>query len=199
MKNITRGLLFIGVLFLTQQSYGQFSAGLQVSRLKLFGPSGVKNIGLSPKGEYSIDDKTSFYGGLSYYFPYTDSYTDYAYSSDYNGSLPSSVSVTVEQKVSPIHIFAGGKRYFVGDYEASFGVYGIVEAGFLGIPVKTEVGDYDAENYNYSDTDNEFYSNFTLDFGIGSEVDLSFGYLFLDFKLNIPQLKPNEREELFVC
>lgn len=187
--------LIVSVLFITllsSQAYSQLSLGGQVSYLNLFGGTGIKSFGIGIKGDYALDDRTVLTGGFNYYLPSKFSNEVYgnAYSSE---TSPSQIIIESENKISFMHIYFGAKRYFVGDYEDDFGFYGLAEVGILLAPTSTTLEDFN-ENKYYSTVDadqRETLSNFTINFGVGVEKDIDFGYLFADLKLNLPANQAN--------
>lgn len=181
------------MLFFSAEADAQFSMDGMVSFQNMFGGSGLKNFGLGIKAEYALGDKTVITGGFKYYLPsnFEDYTYGYAYSSQTN---PSQIEIETKTGVSFLHLTFGGKRYFVGDYEDNFGLYGIGEAGMLFAPVKTTItGNFDPELYytTFEDGEKETLSNFTIGFGLGFDIDLDFGYLFTDLKLNLPANQVN--------
>lgn len=181
--------LFITIL--SSQAYSQLSLGGQVSYLNLFGGTGLKSFGVGVKGDYAIDDKTVLSGGLNFYLPST--LTEGAYANAFsNQTSPSQIVIDTENKISFIHLYFGGKRYFVGDYEDDFGFYGLAEIGILLAPTTTTLEEFDESKY-YSTVEEgrETLSNFTINFGAGVEKEIDFGYIFLDLKLNLPANQAN--------
>lgn len=192
MKTIKQIVTILFVTLLSSQAYSQISIGGQASFLNLFGGLGLKNIGIGVKGDYAIDDKTVITGGFNYYLG--SKYTDYTYGNAYDSwTFPYQIKIDVEHKVSFIHLYVGGRRYFVGDYEDDFGFYGLAEAGLLIAPITTTLGSYNTLLYYTTEKDGakETLSNFTIGLGCGVEKDLNFGYLFADLKLNIPANQAN--------
>ncbi|MGB0176330.1 MAG: hypothetical protein ACPF9D_04135 [Owenweeksia sp.] len=192
MKSIKRIAAILFISLLSSQAYSQISIGGQVSYLNLFGGSGLKNFGLGVKGDYALNDETVLSGGVNYYLPST--YSDFTYgTANSSQTSPTQIEIDVEYKVSFIHLYFGGRRYFVGDYEDDFGFYGLAEVGLLMAPVTTTLGEYDESRYNTSIEDGakETLINFTLNLGVGVEKELDFGYIFGDLKLNLPANQAN--------
>ncbi len=81
----------------------------------------------------------------------------------------------------------GGKYNLLGDYEAISGLYGLAEVGYLRAPTNTYFSDYDRENYRTREEDgfSRSYSSYNIIIGMGGEVDLYFGYLFTEAKINL--------------
>jgi hypothetical protein len=52
--------------------------------------------------------------------------------------------------------------------------------------VSTTYEDYDANLYNVYKSSSETVMQWTINFGIGAEKNLDFGYIFGDFMLNLP-------------
>ena len=191
-KVLNASALLLAVLF-SASAQSQFSIGGQASFQKLFGGTGLNNFGLGIKGEYAFGDKTTMFGGFNYYFAskYDESRYAYAYSSL---TTPQQIEFATEVKINFMHIGIGAKRYFVGDYEDSFGFYGLLEAGYLIAPVKENfVETFDQTEYytTIEDGEKEMLSNFTIGGGIGAEFDLDFGYLFIDAMLRLPANQVN--------
>ena len=192
MKSVKQIIAILFISFLSSQAYSQISVGGQVSYLNVFGGTGLKSFGFGVKGDYALDDETVLSLGGNYYLPST--YSEFTYATAYsNFTTPSQVEVDVEYKVSFIHVYFGGRRYFVGDYEDDFGIYGLAEVGLLMAPVTTTLGEYDESQYytTVQDGAKETLVNFTLNIGAGVEKELDFGYIFGDLKLNLPANQAN--------
>lgn len=192
MKSIKQIITIVFLSLLSSQAYSQISVGGQASYLNLFGDIGLKNFGFGIKGEYAIKDKIVISGGVNYYL--ASKYSEITFANAIDGQTsPSQIEVDVEQKVSFIQLYFGGKRYFVGDYEADFGLYGLAEAGYLVVPITTSLGNFDNTLYSTFEEDGakQTLTNFTLNFGFGLEKNLEFGYLFADLKLNLPANQVN--------
>lgn len=137
MKSIKQ-ILFVAIItLLSSQAIAQFSAGGQVSYLNLFGGTGIKSLGFGLKGEYGYSDNTVITGGVNYFLGSKFSETTYGNAAS-NQTSPSQIEVDLEYKITFIHLYVGAKRYFVGEYEDDFGLYGIGEAGYMVAPIGTE-------------------------------------------------------------
>jgi len=192
MKKLYSTLILMILIGTSLQVNAQISLGGQVSYLKLFGESGINGIGLGINGGYAYKDDIYSYGGFNYYLPKTFEDNTYGYARDI-ATEPEEIIIESTYKVSMIHIYVGARKYFVGDTESDFGVYGLVEAGYLMVPIKSEVGTYNKSLYfiNEEEVSKEILGNFTIDLGIGAEKDFGFGYLFGDLKLNLPANRAN--------
>ena len=189
MKTITT--IIIGTsLFFYSNTNAQISGGAQLSYLKLFGGTGISSLGLGLKGEYAASEKVAYLGGFNYYFPENEKYTTIANASS-SDLDPNHVDVDYEQKFNFIHIYVGAKYYFAGETAGSFGVYGLGEAGYLFAPFTTTVGDVPSGYHTSLEDGTENVGNLTINFGIGGEGNIGFGYLFGDVKLNLPANQAN--------
>ena len=165
----------------------QLSLSPQFSLLKTFA-GGSTFYGLGTKLEYGFGDKTVGYGGFNYYLPKSFESSAYVDARNFSTS-PSSIQIATKNKLNYIHGFIGAKRYFVGEYDDRdvFGMYGIIELGFMIAPLKVVADeDYDLENYQRFDEVKETDKGLPSGFGLGCEFDLDALYLFVDGKLNIP-------------
>lgn len=189
--NLLLGIVF---LFLAQSSFAQFSIGGQVSFLKTFGDLSMTNFGAGIKGEWG-EEKLVYYGGLNYYLAKKFKGTTYANALS-DTTEPGSILVDMTTSVSFLHIFGGAKYYFIGEATEDFGCYGLGEAGLLLAPYKVTIGSYDKTLYSARDEEfQETLGGFMVNFGVGAEVNLNFGYLFGDVKLNLPASGISSREE----
>ena len=180
------------IILFSIQAYGQISVGGNISYLNVFGGTGLKNIGVGFKGDYAMDERTVFSGGLNYFLP--SKYSSSNYGTSYSSQTsPNQIDINVDYKISFIQLYIGGRRYFAGDYEDDFGFYGLAELGLLMSPVTAQVEKFDNTLYytNVKDGDKETLSNFTVNFGIGIEKNMDFGYLFGDMKFIIPANQVN--------
>lgn len=170
--------------FLSQTSDAQISVGAQVNYLNFFGDLEYSPIGFGARFDYAKDDRTVITGAVNFYLPKKETYTTIATAND-NFTNPQTVSIDAEQKVKTTHITVGAKRYFAGDVEDDGGFYGLVEAGIMLVPVTVTYEDAPS-GYSGPEDAEEKFGNFTLNFGIGGEIDLDFGYLFGEAKLTLP-------------
>lgn len=171
-------------------SFGQLSLGGHTSFLKVFGGSTLKHFGLGINADFApSSDKLVFTGDLNYYLP--NSFTDYTYAYSFEqeglGGPVETIEIDYIEKVSFFNLNAGVKYYLIGDWEDNFGLYGLGQLGLFMAPYKTEIGEFDETTY-YTNTSEsrEILSSLTINVGIGFDVDLDFGYLFANTKLNLP-------------
>lgn len=196
MKNVI--CLVFGLLFLVLSNpvYSQFSIAGHGSHLRVGGGTGITNFGGGARLEYALDEQLIITGGFNYYLPHYDEGSIYAYSTN-SATAQSQVSVPTRISTSFQQFHIGTKYYFFGDYEDLFGIYGIAEASYLMAPTRTSFGEFDSENYRprQDNGHKETFSDLTINFGIGGEVDLLFAYLFADVKANLPA---NQRGNMIV-
>ncbi len=186
MRSFVKMAFVLLATFGLSEANAQLSLGGQVSYLRWLGGTEIQNIGFGVNGEYATSYKTAIRGGINYYLPDKTEFNTSAQAIDF-GTVPASISVPFEERISVIQLYVGGKRYFVGDYEESFNMYFIAEAGLFLVPVKEVLGDFDRSLYASSfEEDSETVTGFTLNFGIGAETELDFGYIFGDLRLNWP-------------
>lgn len=192
---IKRTITFMFIAFLSTSAFAQLSVGAQFSRMSFLAGSEVKNNGFGLLGSYGLSNGIVAYGGFNYYLPYEAEGTYLANASS-NQTSPSTVDVKFTQKIPVFHLYAGAKKYFVGDYDdENFGFYAMGEAGFMIANVSTDVGSYDQTLYNLTVSEDEAASNFMIGLGAGVEKGFDFGYIFLDAKL---QLAANEENGVAV-
>ena len=188
MKSLS---LFVALLFASFLSHSQtISIGAQGSYLSL-GDGLEPSIGVGLRGEYGLNEKTGVFLTANYYFGDKEEYT----TSAYNGSMsPSTIQVGTVEKYKAININLSVKRYLAGDYESSFGGYVFGGAGYMAFPYKVEVDGYDT-SYQLDDVpEDETFSNFTLNFGLGLDAELPFGSLFAEGQVNIPANEQNGQQ-----
>lgn len=190
MKLLKQVTTVLFIMFISSQAYSQISLGGQLSYQKM---SGMANFGLGVKGDYAVSDKNMASFGFTYYLPKTlASYNTSAVALDPFTTSTLSQDVSITEKISFINIFVEGKRYFVGETDGDFNVYGLFGIGYTRAAVSVDVGSYDENLYSLDYAyENYSISQLTLNFGIGAEKNLEFGYLFFDFKLDLPANKQN--------
>lgn len=192
MKMLKQLTLLFFFSFLTNSVKAQISIGGHYSYLHFFGDTGLKHSGFGIRVDYPINEKMIFTGGINYYL--TSKFTDFIYvTATSSQTSPSQLEIDAEYTLNPIHFFIGGKRYLVGNYEGSFGLYILGEAGYMMAPTSVDLADYDSSNYHtfIEDGSEETLSNITINFGLGLEQKLPFGYIFADAKAIIPATEAN--------
>jgi len=186
MKRI---VLVMVIALSTGFSYSQMSIGGQVTYLKAFGFGSAPGIGA--KFDYAKTDRMVFTGGINYYLPITLEESIYV---DAFSSLtsPSSLEVASEEKASFIQFQAGIRYYFTGDYESSFGFYGLGGASVLVIPWSSRVtGEYNELLYGGPADESELMTGLTINLGLGIEKEFDFGYIFAEAVLNLKANRVN--------
>ncbi len=189
--NFLKKTILISILALaTNAATAQLSVGASFSYLNFLGDySELSTPGLSLRGDYAQDDRLVFTGGFGYYFGNTDE-TEYTLSPLSSTNNP--ITVEGENSYSFINVYVGAKRYFVGDYEGDFNIYGELDLGLLLSPYKSEITEsYNESNYQTPELTDETFSNFIIGAGVGMEANLGFGYGFAEAKLNIPANQEN--------
>ena len=186
-------LLFIACL--STSAFAQLSLGAQFSRVSFLGGSDVKNTGFGLLGNYGLSNGLVAYGGFNYYLPFEQKGEFTAFASS-NQTMPSSIEVKYTNKIPVFHLYAGVKKYFVGEYDdEDFGFYAMGEAGFMIANYSTDVDSYDETMYNLTVSEDEAASNFMIGLGAGVEKGFDFGFVFFETKL---QLAANEQNGVAV-
>lgn len=129
-----------------------FGAGVGLTTQASLGSSLSYNI----RGNYFLDEKNAFVLGYHSQLPVTTTYTDYARASS-SATIPGSVNVEVEQKVSFHNISIDYHRYLIGDMEESFGLYGLFGVGLSFAKLTETYGNYDKTLYNYTELEPELF------------------------------------------
>lgn len=194
MNTIFRTLIFFSLSLLSYQTYAQVSLGANASYLHVLGGSGLSAMGLGIKGDFPLNDKTVITGNVNYHF--ASSVDNFVYgNASSNQVSPNQIMIDAEETYTFIHANIGAKFYFAGDYENEFGIYAFAEGGLLVVPFKYVLADYDSDNYNVlgNPEETEYLGNFTINGGLGFEKKLSFGYIFLEAKANLPAETYNSR------
>lgn len=154
-------------------------------------------------GEYAKDDIGTFTGGVEFYLPATEEYTTSANALS-NQTSPSTASVNVSDKLTLIQLSIGYKRYFVGEFDDDFNVYGTIKAGMALAPYTFTVDEtsYDKTAYGLNVTNydasipgsKETLGNFTIGGGFGAEKELSRDlYFTAEVGVVIPATSANSR------
>ena len=174
MKKVIKiSILAVLGLFSFNNSYAQFDkeklslgGGLGYYGYASVGSTLVVNI----RGNYILDDKSSIAVSYNYHLPMTQSLSAYANS---NTSLitPSQISVSRDRKVSINNICLNYHRYFVGETEESFGIYGLAGAGLTMANVSSTYGAYDTR-YSLQKEADATYTGWIIDLGLGTNIQL---------------------------
>lgn len=140
-------LMLVVFSLCVHKSHAQFS----VTPFATFNKLGPANLfGVGARGEFEgfgrrPSGKTPLYAGVAFGF---GSAKGTSYVSAFSSSTsPSQLEIPVTYKISLIHIFAGGKRYFGdGEYEEG-GFYGLGDVGFMFIPITTKYDPFNETLY----------------------------------------------------
>lgn len=159
-----------------------FGVGVGLTTHASLGSSLSYNI----RGNYIIDEKNAFVLGYNSQLPVTNTYTDNARASS-SATIPGSVNVEVEQKVSFHNVSLDYHRYLIGDLEESFGLYGLLGVGLSFAKLTETYGNYDKTLYNYSELEPELFSGPMINLGLGANVVISDKMaLFGEGRIGIP-------------
>jgi hypothetical protein len=193
MKNTKQTQTIFLFLFIVFNLQAQLSLSPQMSYIKLGGDSDVNSLGLGLKIEFGKDGNSVLYGGGNYYLSgkILDITEGLALSSS---TSPSYIDIDVVYDINIVHLFLGGKRYLLGNYEEdNFGLYFMVEGGYMLMPITTKLSSYDKTLYASSIEDGakETLSGLTLAGGIGVEKYLGMGFAFAEAKYNFPANQVN--------
>lgn len=165
------------------ETKAQISIDGQVNFQRMSIIGGMTGIGL--RGEYAQTEKIGFRVGFDYFFGNSTDYETSA-SSFSSQTTPDRIDVNYTESISMINITAGGKYYFVGDYEEDFGVYGLLDVGLMLAPVKYEYGSYDESLYDVYEGENTMLFNFSIGGGVGAEYKVGPGSVFSNLYLSLP-------------
>ena len=190
-------LFWLGISILVSNvAIAQINVGIQGSYLRLFNDVSptIRNIGTGIRVDYFNNGKTHFNGNFNYYFP-----SDYPNSTGADaldmGTIPSSISLSTTEKVTLYQGALGVRRYFIGNHDNPFGLYGLLEGGLLVATFKVDsVEPYDESLYDLRTTIGQIgtLKNFTLNGGLGLETKLPFGSFFGEAKLVFPSNEFND-------
>ena len=195
-KNLSIAVLLIAVFCgLNSANAQNLGAGAGMSFLK-FGNSEVDtkmHLGPGLRGRWDNDDKLAVSVGFHYYLTntYKTDITLYSLS-----SANPSVSASLDEKFSAIHIYGHGNYYLVGESAGDeFGLYGIFGIAYLSETVKIEMGTtVDQSKYDVSAYNGSFSgSGFTIDLGVGVDIPVSSFKVFGEAQLNLPANKAGEQ------
>lgn len=105
-----------------------------------------------------------------------------------SATIPSSVNAKLKQEVSFHNLALDFNRYFVGDVEESFGMYGILGAGLTLGTLTTSTSGYDKSQYTTGiQEESESVSGFMMNLGLGGNFSLSDKVaLFTEARIGIP-------------
>jgi len=186
MKRI---VLVMVIALSTGFSYSQMSIGGQVTYLKAFGFGSAPGVGA--KFDFAQTDRMVFTGGINYYLPITLEESTYVHASS-SLTSPSSLRIASEERASFIQFQVGVRYYFTGDYESSFGFYGLAGASVLVIPWSSTItGEYDKLLYSGPADQSELMTGLTVNLGLGIEKEFDFGYIFAEAALNLKATSAN--------
>ena len=119
-------------------------------------------------------------GGLKGFYEFKD-----------NASASLEVNYSTAKDFSIIRVQLGAQKYFFGaDVDSDFGIYGGLKAGYMLNMYKGVDFDYSTTPTTIVETD-ETASGLDLHFGLGSEIGLDFGKLFVDAYVSLPANKQN--------
>jgi len=105
---------------------------------------------------------------------------------------PSSFRIALEEKSGIIQFQAGIRYYFTGDYESSFGFYGLGGTSVLIHSWSSTVTEeYDKLLYNGPADQSELIIGLTINLGLGIEKEFDFGYVFVEVALNLKANRVN--------
>ncbi|TAE76917.1 MAG: hypothetical protein EAY81_12530, partial [Bacteroidetes bacterium] len=145
-----------------------FGAGVGLTTHASLGSSLSYNI----RGNYFLDEKNAIVVGYNSQLPVTSTYTDNARAAS-STTVPGSVTIEVEQKVSFHNVSIDYHRYLVGDMEESFGLYGLFGVGLTFAKLTETYGNYDRTLYNYSRLEPESLSGAMINLGLGANFLIS--------------------------
>src|SRR5574343_289055 len=193
-KHFIKGILALG-LFTSSIQFNRANAQLIEKENLSFGAgvgytahsTGIGGtLAFNVRAHYLIDEKNAVVISYNTQLPPTLNYTATA-SARSSSTTPSTTSVDVEQKISFHNISLDYHRYFVGDLEESFGLYGLLGAGLTFATVSETYSTYDKSKYDLSEAASETLSGFMIDLGLGTNFSLNDQVaIFGEAKIAIP-------------
>ncbi|MDX1445913.1 hypothetical protein [Lishizhenia sp.] len=169
-------LLLLG----TSQSFGQIYLGGQTNYTNYAG-YGLSFIGLGVHGDY-VSDRLTYRATLNFGFPRTYERSYYLNSS--SSQFPDS-EVNGTEKYGVYNLWLDANYFFTGDGEDG-GFYGKAGLGFSFLRVANNLEEYN-ENMYYTNLDErENYFQPILRFGLGYDIELDFGNVFVEGYGNLP-------------
>lgn len=192
MKNFNKISLVILFLILANPAFCQinldgFSFSAHGSYIMVGGGTEINNMGGGVKLSYALEENMVAYLGYNHYLP--SNHDTYVYGYPTNQEISQrEIRIDAVEQIALQQFVIGAKYYLLGDYEAIGGLYGLAEMGYLRAPTRTHFSPYDQENYKPRQKDgfSASYTSYNINIGLGGEVDLIFGYLFGEAKLNLP-------------
>ncbi|NHE57298.1 hypothetical protein [Cyclobacterium plantarum] len=199
MKNFIKNSLTYLFIISASPAFSQinlegFSFGAHGSYIMVGGGTDINNMGGGMKLSYALEENMVAYLGYNHYLP--SNHDTYVYGYRTNEEIsPREIRIDAVEQISLQQFVIGAKYYLMGDYEAIGGLYGLAEMGYLRAPTRTHFSHYDQENYKprHADGFAASYSSYNINIGLGGEVDLLFGYLFAEAKLNLPANQAGNR------
>jgi hypothetical protein len=148
------------------------------------------SVSFNLRGNYELDEKSSVVVGYNTQLPCSKDFEATATAKDPTTTTPTTVPVTLTQKIMFNNISLDYHRYFVEDIEESFGLYGLVGAGLSFAKRDLSVSEYDENLYNFNTGEIPMTENFTgfmINLGLGSNININdmLG-VFIEAKIAIP-------------
>lgn len=185
-----RSLLLIISLGFSIPASSQFSIGGDIGYLRTLRQVNLNNMGLGVNWQLSYHDRLAFSIRANYY---AGSKYRYYTTAEANSSFttPQEIIVEVENTLSYLHVYLGGRFYYLGGYETDFGAYVLGNLGLLRAPITARLIDFDDVHYSslIEDGARTRLHNFTFSPGLGLEKKINIGYLYLDAKVNMVKKK----------
>lgn len=154
---------------------------------RYFGGLGANAYAATLRISYDVSEENSVFGGFSYGFPLTQTFTSSATALSSTTS-PYSVDVPVNFSVNFYELFLMYSRYFVGENEDDFSIYGSFGASLAIAATGTTYGAYDATKYSMrtSESADETYFGFTLNGALGAQFKVGPGFVYGDARIAFP-------------
>jgi hypothetical protein len=161
---------------------------------RYFGELGANTYGLNLRFTYDESDENTFAFGYVYNLPnsLTTSVTGNALSSQ---TSPSYIVVPFTFSYTFHELYLQYFRYFVGDNEDDFSVYGFLGVSAVVAATTSTFGPHDGYQVGASSVDGtEYYTGYTVNAGIGTQFKVGPGYIFGEGRLAYPA--GNSRDNL---
>lgn len=192
-------IIFFWALFITFGLNAQFIVGGNLAYQIPFGAE-KKFVGAQLLLEKPVNERNSFYGKVSFYFPQkTTLANQYVADAIDPSTQPSSINLSTLTNFSSFSGEFGRRGYIINPIDYGFSLYGGSTIVVTFNSVKSRISSFDQNKYQIYGTDASTLSGkgnvFNLGFGVGGgmKYDLHFGtfYMDLNFQYDFLRLPTN--------
>ena len=183
-------LLAVSAGVFTTAAMAQFAAGGQVNYSKYFS-SGPSFIGLGINGTLVVADDYPIRLSVNFGLPNSEEYTTTVNALS-NQTTPSYLTVKYTEKISLLNFWLDAQKYFGDGDFGDGGLYGLLGVGFTSAKVDYEVGSYNLALYDTAiQEENQSIGQLGIRGGLGYDVGLDFGNIFIEAGLNLSANQAN--------